>query len=182
MTPRRCGLQNRHAPDLAPDGFFKLPTACEPVHTFDDLTGREFYLPLPHHGPKGAAARRAMVLAGNFFHDHEEASGKTAARPRCAALLSRRPSLLTGAHTEPIRIAAHPCRSRARRALAGRWLWLHPGLVDHSGKPFAGQICALELRLKVQQLEAGLRAPGAALIGPPKCLRRRVWARKAPLQ
>ena len=85
-------------------------------------------------------------------------------------------------HTEPTRIAAHPCRSRARRALAGRWLWLQPGLVDHYGKPFAGQICALELRLKVQQLEAGLRAPGAALIGPPKCLRRRVWARKAPLQ
>ena len=48
------------------------------MHTFDDLTGREFYLALPQHGPKGAAARRAMVLAGNFCDDHEEASGKTA--------------------------------------------------------------------------------------------------------
>ena len=86
------------------------------------------------------------------------------------------------AHTEPIRIAADPCRFRARRALAGRWLQLQPGLVVHYGNQSAGQMCVLKQRLKVQQLEVGLRAPGAALIGPRECLLCRVWERKGPLQ
>ena len=55
------------------------------MHTFDDLAGRKFYLALPDHGPKGAGAQFAMVLAVNFFPEAAEASGRRAAW--CGALL-----------------------------------------------------------------------------------------------